>query len=102
MFKLYEGLLLISALCLSVLTRQVGQNSFRTAKSNAIFLYFLTGISAVGFPLYFIALEQSWDIHVSYVLFCAILNGLLFICVICLFVPPVVPLARDRWNAIKL
>ncbi len=93
--RLWEAILLGSALCLSILTRHVNQK-FRTTRSTTALIYSLVLISCIGIPLYLMALLLSWDLDITYSIQYLMYNSVLFVCLLFGFVPPLIPLIREK------
>ena len=89
------GILIVVAV-FAVLTRKIFNRSFATT-SLRVLVFLLAIIVPLGFAVYFMAIFLNLDGPMNYFSFttlCILVNGISALCVVCIFVPPLVPLFR--------
>ena len=94
---LYFAILFTCALCFSILSRHVKRSDFKSTKSINFLLYSIILLSGIGLPLYWIAVNLHWNVHISYFFLCGTSNALLFVWLLFLFLPSIIPLAKEKW-----
>ena len=90
----YKGIIAILLLVFSILNRKIRRKNFNYTKKVNIFVYSVTMLSGVGFPLYFILFTTN--IHVLFLVLCAILMLIVVMCCLMLFLPPVLPVVKTK------
>ena len=86
--------LLLATVLLSVLTRDISNEKFKTSYVRVfVYLFALTWIN--GLLLYYFLSYQGLDIHVDYIVLAVMCNALLFFALI-VFVPPIYPLVKEK------
>ena len=102
----YKALLLLVMIVLTVLTRQIPNKTFTTATlqvfSYTFSVVFGTGFALYYFFLYFASTRFRLDANVNNTVLYVIANILLCLLVSFVFVPPLVPVAREKSCTIKL
>ena len=94
---LYHAILVLCVLCLSILSRHVKHSEFNSTKSINFLLYIIILLSSIGLPLHWIAVKMYWSVYISYFFLCGIFNTVLFVWLLFLFLPSVLPLAKEKW-----
>ena len=90
----YKGFIAIGLLLFSILNRKIRRRGFRHSKKINILIYSLTLVIAAGIPLYF--LLRHIDIHIGFIILCFILNLTVVMCCLMLFIPPVLPVVKEK------
>ena len=93
---LYFLILLACTLCISILSRHV-RSDFNRTKSINFLLYTTILLFGIGMPLKRIAVSRNWNVHISYVICCAMYNCTLLVWQLSLFLPSVISLAKEKW-----
>lgn len=97
--NLYSALLLLSTLCLAVLSRHVNIR-YRTTKSTSALIFTLTVITGLGLPVVTITKAHVMS-GLYHILLCIYLDGILLVFLIFLLLPPLVPLIAEKWTTAK-
>lgn len=85
---------------LAILTRKIPNRTF-TTNALRILTYIMAIIFVLGFSLYYILLENSFDPNNSFATLLALLNLTVAVFIICIFIPPVVPILKiycEKWR----
>ena len=96
----YKALLLLGMAMLSVQTRNIQSKDF-TTKLLRVLAYLLGFLLPLGMLLYFILLFHSMNVHVDYVVFSVLLNVVVFLCFTLVFLPPLIPLLKEKRKAMS-
>lgn len=93
----YYLILLVCTLCISILSRHVRRDFNRTKSINFV-LYIMILLLGIGTPLYIIAVNMHWNVHVSYFIHCGIAICILLAWLLSVFdLPSVVSVAKEKW-----
>ena len=95
LLAVYKGMLLVFAVFLSFVTRKIHRKEFKTTNITLL-VYLLFLVTGLGIPVYFITWQLSANMNISYTLICAVVMALVYLCWGLLFLPPVVPLLREK------
>ena len=97
---MHEVGLLVLVTALALLTQKIPNRSF-TTNALRILAYIMAIIFALGFSLYYILHLSGFDPNDSFVTVLLLLN--LFVCVfiLCIFIPPVVPILKGYYHRLK-
>ena len=90
----YKGNIALALVLFSFLNRKIRRKDFRHSKKINILIYSLTLVIAAGIPLYF--LLRYIDIHIGFIILCFILNLTVVMCCLMLFIPPVLPVVKEK------
>ena len=98
----YKGFFALLLVIFSVLNRKIQRKHFSHTKKVNIFVYSLTVLGGIGFPLYFLLVNIS--IYAAFLIFSTILLATVLMCCLMLFLPPVWPAFKHfnkngEWNA---
>ena len=96
----YIFLQLAILLTLVCLTRKIKKKSFETVRLQVL-IYGTVGVFGLGATLYYFAVFQRLDTNVTYAIIGTIINVLVALYLSCVFLPPVVPLMRQKWHEIR-
>jgi len=91
----YKSVILIMVVTLALLTRKIHNQTF-TTNSLRVLVYLISLLFGLGIPLYYLLLVLELDLHVDYTVLCVELNLILLLILIFVFLPPVVPLLREK------
>ena len=94
----YNGFLVTSAVFLAYLTRRVYVKEFKTSKNTTLLVYLLFLVTGLGIPVYFIVRYLGVNVNISYTILCAVVTTLVYLCLGLLFLPPVLPLLREKFR----
>ena len=94
----YNGFLVTSAVFLAYLTRRVCVKEFKTSKNTTLLVYLLFLVTGLGIPVYFITWSLDAHVNISYTILCAVVTTLVYLCWGLLFLPPVLPLLREKFK----
>ena len=95
LLAVYKGVLIIFAVYMSFATRKIYKMEFKTDKITLLgYLLFL--VTGVGMPVYFIMRAASVNVNISYTVLCIVVTALVSLCWAFLFLPPVLPLLREK------
>ncbi len=83
-----------TAFVLALLTRNIPQKDFET-RSITLLVYILTIVFGIGFSLYTLSILNSSTL-LEFVCGCSLLNILLVLCIMFVFLPPILPLLLQR------
>ena len=93
----YKAMLILVMVVLGQLTRNILSRDF-TTKSLRVFIYLLAIVFVLGGSLYYITAFQNLDVHIDYVILCTTLNIVIFLYFSFIFLPPVLPLLKEKYN----
>ena len=92
----YNGLIMIAALTLAILTKSIRHKSFKT-KAVTLLVYLLTATILIGLPIYFILSATGVSgVNAEYAVLSLTFNIVLYLCFGLLFLPPIIPLLREK------
>ena len=101
LFSLIVGgektILMILSLIFALLTRNIHLKEFET-KNIIILVYLLSMMTIVGIPLYLIITIQS-GLTVQVVVLNGLLLSMVCVCLVVLYIPPLVPLLKSKYLA---
>lgn len=96
-----QKLLLLSFVTvLGILTYKIPNRTF-TTNALRVLTYIMAIIFLLGFSLYYILLKNSFDPNNSFATLLALLNLTVAVFIICIFIPPVVPILKrycEKWR----
>ena len=93
----HKALILLLALTFAILARKVHLKGFET-KNVVILVYLLSIVCGLGVSLYFTTYILQLNVNISFSLLCGVLDALLYLCLIFLFLTPLYPLMKERYN----
>ena len=93
----YKFLVLSVMVVLSLLTRNIYNRNFQT-KSLRVMAYLLGILFVFCLSLYLILLLRRTNLHGAYSVFSFILNAVIFLCLSLVFVPPIIPLLKEKFG----
>ena len=93
----YKGTIMLSSLTFALLTRKVNLKQFET-NNVAILVYLLSIISSISVPIYLIIKVIQVGITVHFVVISILLDSAVYICLFVLFLPPIIPLFREKYH----
>ena len=91
----YKIALLLFAVFLSFVTRKIRRKEFKTTNITLL-VYLLFLVTGLGIPVYFITWSLGAHVNVSYSVLCVVVTTLVYLCWGLLFLPPVLPLLREK------
>ena len=92
----YKGTIMFFSLTLALLTHKVNLKQFET--NNVIILvYLLSIISLISVPTYLIIRVINIGTTVHFVVISILLDSAVYICLFVLFLPPIIPLFREKY-----
>ena len=94
---IYKALLLFLSLVFAILNRKIYLKDFET-KNVIVLVYLLSAISAIGVPVYLIITTNSENLNVHFVILSSTLFIGIFICLVTLFLPPIIPIIREKYG----
>lgn len=93
------GILLVVAI-FALMTRRITNRSFATS-SLRILIYLVTLILPLGFTIFYLISALNLDGPTNLITFttlCVVLNIMSVLCVVCIFIPPLVPIFRTHYH----
>jgi len=97
----YKLVILILVVTLALLTRKIHNQTF-TTNSLRILVYLISLLFGLGIPLYYLTIFLNLDLHIDYSVVCVELTLILLLILILVFLPPVVPLLREKSRKVFL
>ena len=91
----YKGVLLMFAVFMSFVTRKIRIKEFKT-NNITLLVYLLFLVTGVGMPVYLITWALGVNASFSYSVLCIVVIALVYLCWALLFLPPVLPLLREK------
>ena len=93
-----KAILTLIILYLAIATRRVHRKEFRQTKSINILIFCLLILQGIFLPLFFILLTtvSIWTITLSYLSFCLFELALVVLCIVFVFLPPLLPLIKEK------
>ena len=95
----YKGIIALVVVVLSIANRHIKRKEFKHAKKVNMLVYSLALIWGAGMPLHFIL--ESFNLHIKFLIMCAMLNVAILLCCALLFLPPVIPVLKQNRNISK-
>ena len=92
--------LLVVMVVLSLLTRHIPNKSFATS-SLRIFAYIFSAIFFMGFMLYYIFVYLNLSQNIDYSILHLTLNILIILYMVCVFIPPIVPVLLAKLKQLR-
>lgn len=92
----YKVCTLFAVTLFAFLTRKIANRSFATS-SLRILVFLLAIVMPLGFSVYFMVIFFNLDGPMNYFSFttlCILLNGIGALCVVCIFIPPLIPIFK--------
>ena len=93
----YKGTIMLSSLTFALLTRKVNLKQFET-NNVVILVYLLSIISSISVPIYLIIRVINISITIHFVVISILLDSAVYICLFVLFLPPIIPLFREKYH----
>ena len=93
----YKMLTLLAVIVLALLTRNIRNKDFATS-SLRVFVYLLGFVVTLGFCLYYLTLFLTTSVYADYIVLCVFINVNVFLTLSLVFLPPIVPLLREKWK----
>ena len=93
----YKGPIMLSFLTFALLTRKVNLKQFET-NNVVILVYLLSIISSVSVPTYLIIRVINVSIMVHFIVISVLLDSAVYICLFILFLPPIIPMFREKYH----
>ena len=93
----YKGIIMLSSLTFALLTRKVSLKQFET-NNVVILVYLLSIISSISIPIYLIIRIINIDITANFIVISILLDSAVYICLFVLFLPPIIPLFREKYS----
>ena len=91
---IYKGTIMLLLVALSIVNRRIKRENFRHTRKTNVLIYGISLLIGVGAPLYF--LLNYISIYIGYVILSTILLSTLLLCIITLFLPPVLPVLKMK------
>jgi len=91
----YKSVLLMFAVFMSFVTRKIRIKEFKT-NNITLLVYLLFLVTGVGMPVYLITWALGVNASFSYAVLCIVVIALVYLCWALLFLPPVLPLLREK------
>ena len=96
---IYKGAVTFALVILSILNRKVKRENFQHTKKINILIYGTIMAACVALPLYFLLGRRN--IYISFSLLFLVLMTTLLLCLLVLFIPPVVPVLKSKLMCIS-
>lgn len=90
----YKGVLTLGLVALSILNRRVKRKNFQHTRKINILIYGTTMGVSMGLPLYFLLKKKS--IYIGFVMLLLLLMSTLVLCLLVIFLPPVIPVLKMK------
>ena len=90
---IYEIFLIVLCVFLAFLTRNIRMKEFQT-RGIFVLVYLLFLSTGVGVTLFAISVQVHVNINVPYAILCLSLSTLVYLCIVLLFAPPILPLLK--------
>jgi hypothetical protein len=100
----YKFIILFAVTIFAILTRKIANRSFATTTLRVL-VFLLAIIMPLGFSIYWVVVTFNLDGPMSYFSFttvCLLSNVMGALCVICIFIPPLIPIFKKQKKALKL
>ena len=91
----YKSLQLLLLFLLGVFTRHIKNKHFTTLTLR-VGAYLLCALYATSLPAYFVFWYVDVEIHIDFAVFCITHNISIFICLVCILSPPILPVFRRK------
>ena len=95
----YKGIIALVVVALSIANRHIKRKEFRHTKKVSMLVYSLVLIWGTGMPLHFIL--ESFNIHIKFLIMGLMLNTAILLCCALLFLPPVIPVLKQKRDISK-
>ncbi|KAL5476003.1 hypothetical protein EMCRGX_G025897 [Ephydatia muelleri] len=95
----YEGILIISTVILAFLSKNISIKELQST-STILMAYLLTLTTLVGGTIYYITKTIGAETDVPYAILCFSLMIIVYLCIMLLFLPPVLPVMKE-WPFVK-
>ena len=95
----YKGIIALVVVALSIANRHIKRKEFRHTKKASMLVYCLVVIWGAGMPLHLIL--GSFNIHIKFLVMCGMLNSAILLCCALLFLPPVIPVLKQKRDISK-
>lgn len=95
----YKGIIAIVVVALSIANRHIKRKEFKHTKKVNMLVYSLVLVWGAGMPLHFIL--DGFNLHIKFLIMCAMLNAAILLCCALLFLPPVIPVLKQNRNISK-
>ena len=97
----YKAVILGCVTIFAILTRKVSNNSF-TTNILRVLVYLMAILCVLGFSLYFLLFAVSFDPTDEFIVLSVTLNLMITIFIICVFVPPLLPILKSYYSSYVL
>ena len=87
----YKVIQMACSVCLAFMTRRIKLNDFKT-KNITFLIYLISLVSGLGLPPLLITVSYGVNLNIPFVILCAVLNILVILCLVLLFIPPLLPI----------
>ena len=94
----YKAVILGCVTVFAILTRKVSNDSF-TTNTLRVLVYLMTILSVLGFSLYFLLFDVSFDPTDEFIVLSVTLNLMITIFIICVFIPPLLPILKSYYSS---
>ena len=95
----YKGIIALVVVALSIANRHIKRKEFRHTKKVSVLVYCLVVVWGAGMPLHLIL--GSFNIHIKFLVMCGMLNSAILLCCALLFLPPVIPVLKQKRDISK-
>ena len=95
----YKGIIALVVVALSIANRHIKRKEFRHTNKVSMLVYGLILTWGTGMPLHFIL--ESFNIHIKFLIMCVMLNTAILLCCALLFLPPVIPVLKQKRDISK-
>jgi gamma-aminobutyric acid type B receptor len=92
----YKGIIMLSSLTFALLTRKVNLKQFET-NNVVVLVYLLSIIASISIPIYLIIRVINVGITANFIVVSILLDSAVYICLFVLFLPPIIPLFREKY-----
>lgn len=103
-FFTYKVFILLAVALFAFMTRKIANRSFATT-SLRVLVFLLAIVIPLGFSVYLLIIFLGIDgprNFSTFITLCLLLNGISLLCVLCIFIPPLIPIFRKYKQKIKL
>ena len=91
----YELFLIGTAVLLALFTQKIHHMEMFSTRNVAILAYLLALTMGLCIPTYIVAVQLELSISVQYSVLAVWLEAVVYLCIICLFVPPLLPVLKE-------
>ena len=94
---IYKAIQMACSVCLAFMTRRIKSEDFKT-KNISFLIYLISLVCGLGLPLFLITSLHDFNLNISFVIFCTVLNILVILCLVLLFSPPLFPILLRKFH----